>query len=203
MTSAQRMEQSMDGNKLIISWLNDALAMENALVQVLEHRINDAKDFPDLQAMERQHLEETRHHAQIIEQRITQIGEKPSTAKSLFGTIYGAIQAPMTGFARDEVVKNCLVDHSAERFEVASYAALIEASTQLGDMETAMVCQANMHQDEAMAERLMQILPMVVRTQLGKATGAPADRAATAGEQMVPPQVAQPDIQPDVGLGPS
>lgn len=26
------MEQSMDGNKLIISWLNDALAMENALV---------------------------------------------------------------------------------------------------------------------------------------------------------------------------
>jgi ferritin-like metal-binding protein YciE len=195
------MEQSMDDNKLIISWLNDALAMENAQVQVLEHRINNTKDFPDLQAMERQHLEETRRHAQMVEQRLTQLGEKPSSVKSLFGTIYGAIQAPITGFGRDEVVKNCIVDHSAERFEVASYTALIEAATQLGDMETAMVCQANMIQDDAMGARLLQTLPMVVRTQVSKMSGAPAGRAA-AGQQPIPPEMTQPGTQPEAGTSP-
>lgn len=201
MVSAQRMEQTMDGNKLIVAWLNDAYAMENALVQVLEHRIKDAEGFPELQTMERQHLEETRRHAELVKQCITRLGENPSTAKSLFGTLYGAIQAPMTGFARDEMVKNCLVDHSAERFEVASYTALIEAANQIGDTETARACEQNMREDEAMAARIMQALPMVVRTQVSKETGAPAGRAA-AGEQMIPPEMTQPDIQSEMGTSP-
>jgi hypothetical protein len=42
-TSAQRTERTMDKNALVVAWLNDALAMENALAVVLRHRIKDAK----------------------------------------------------------------------------------------------------------------------------------------------------------------
>jgi ferritin-like metal-binding protein YciE len=31
---------------LLIAWLNDAHGMENALIQILEHQIKDAKDSP-------------------------------------------------------------------------------------------------------------------------------------------------------------
>ena len=40
----------------------------------------------------------------------------------------GAVQAPITGLAKDEVVKNFFVKYTAEQFEVASYAALIDAA---------------------------------------------------------------------------
>jgi ferritin-like metal-binding protein YciE len=193
------MEQTMDrtksGNDLLISWLNDAYAMENSLIQVLQNRIKGTADFPDLQALDRQHLEETRRHAERVQQCITRLGEKPSSVKSFFGTVYGAIQAPMTGFGRDEIVENTKVDYSAEQFEVASYTALIEAANQLGDAETATACAQNMREDAAMATRLMQALPMIVRTQVSKITGAPAGRA-TAEQMVPPPEAAQPGTQP-------
>ena len=40
----------------------------------------------------------------------------------------GAVQAPITSPAKDEVVNNCIVDYNAEQLEVASYAALIAAT---------------------------------------------------------------------------
>ena len=158
----------MTSNDLVIAWLNDALAMENALVQVLEHRVKDAEGYPTLQAMDQQHLEETRRHAELVKGCIERLGGKTSTVKSVLGTIFGAAQAPMTGLARDEVVKNCLVDYAAEHFEVASYAALIAAATQIGDQAPAATCEQIMLEDQAMAERIRQALPAVVAERMAE-----------------------------------
>lgn len=152
----------MTGNELVIAWLNDAYTMERALVRVLEHRINDAEDFPAVQAMDRQHLEETRRHAEQVKARIERLGGTTSTVKSIMGTLFGAAQAPMTGLARDEVVKNCLFDHAAEHFEVASYAALVAAANEVGDIEMARICEQIRREDQAMADRILQSLPLVV-----------------------------------------
>jgi ferritin-like metal-binding protein YciE len=177
-----------NGNDLVLAWLNDALAMENALAVVLKHRISDAKGFPAVEEMDRQHLAETLNHAELVKQCIARLGSKPSTVKSLFGTIFGAVQAPMTGLAKDEVVKNCLVDHVAEQFEVASYAALIAAANDIGDDEIARICEQNMREDEAMAARIMAVLPDVVAAHIGTLAGQfPAGRAA-GGELIGQPQ---------------
>jgi ferritin-like metal-binding protein YciE len=159
----------MNDKELLISWLNDAHAMEKALIKVLEHRIDDAKDFPAVQEMDRQHLEETKRHAALVTQCIERLGEKPSTAKSIMGTMFGAMQAPMTGLARDEIVKNCLMDYAAENFEVASYRALITAANQIGDQETVLVCERIMQEDLEMANRILESLPMVVSAQMPRA----------------------------------
>jgi ferritin-like metal-binding protein YciE len=160
----------MNSKDLVISWLNDAHAMENALIKVLEHRIDDAKDFPAVQEMDRKHLEETRRHAELVKGCIERMGETPSTAKSVMGTIFGAVQAPMTGLARDEVVKNCLMDYAAENFEVASYRALISAANDIGDLETVLVCEQIMQEDLEMANRILDGLPMVVSEQMRRVT---------------------------------
>jgi len=178
-------------NDLVLAWLNDALAMENALAVVLKHRIADAKGFPAVEQMDRQHLAETLEHANRVKQCIARLGSKPSTVKSMVGTIFGTVQAPMTGLAKDEVVKNCLVDHAAEQFEVASYAALIAAANEIGDTKTAEICEQNMREDQAMAERIMAGLPAVVAAHLGTLTEFPAGRAAS-GELMGQPAAPAP-----------
>lgn len=165
------MSSTSTSNQRVIAWLNDAYAMEKALVQVLEHRIKDAKDFPAVQQMDEQHLEETRRHVELVGGCIERLGEQPSTVKSVIGTVFGAMQAPMTGLAQDEVVKNCLTDYAAEQFEVISYRALIEAATQIGDLETVSVCERIMGEDQAMADRIVLALPTVIGAHMGE-TGA-------------------------------
>jgi len=189
MTKSAKPRSSQD---LVLAWLNDALAMENALAAVLQHRIKDAKDFPAVQKADREHLSETLHHADLVKQNIARLGSKPSTAKSLFGTVFGLMQAPMTGLYKDEVVKNCLIDHAAEQFEVASYTALIDAANAIGDIETAAMCEQIRAEDEAMAERILSLLPEVIEAHLGLIDQVSAGRAAS-GEQIGQPRAAQPN----------
>jgi len=174
----------------LVTWLEDALAMENALAAVLKHRISDAKDFPEIAEMDRMHLAETLEHANRVKQAVSRFGSKPSTVKSMFGTMFGMMNAPMTGMYKDEIVKNCLMDYAAEQFEVASYSALIAAATEFGDMETANLCRQNLQEDQAMAERILAGLPKAVSAQLGAPKPMPGD-LARGGELFGQPQADQ------------
>ena len=68
----------MTGKELLIAWLNDAHGMENALVEILEHQIKDAKDYPQVQAKLEQHLEQTRRHAQMVKDCVEKLGGSTS-----------------------------------------------------------------------------------------------------------------------------
>ena len=156
----------MTGKDLVIAWLNDAHGMENALVQILEHQIKDAKDYPQVQAKLQQHLEQTRRHAELVKGCVENLGGKTSTMKTGMATLFGQMQALSTGAAKDEMVKNALADYAAENFEVASYTALVRAAQELGDQQTARVCQQILQEDEEMALWLRQNLPTLVQQTL-------------------------------------
>jgi rubrerythrin len=66
------------------------------------------------------------------------------------------------------VGRNCPIDFATEQFEVVSYQALIEAASQVGDVQTARVCEQIMREDQAMADRIVRSLPIVVAAQLAK-----------------------------------
>lgn len=166
-------------SEMVIAWLNDAHAMENSLAAVLRHRIKDAKGFPEIEYIDRQHLNETLRHVDLVRQCIARYGKKPSRVKAVMGTVTGMIQAPGTELARDEVLKNCLIDYAAENFEVASYRALIAAATEIGDTETATTCEQIMREDQAMADRIEAVLADAVRVHIGTQSTFPAGRAAS------------------------
>ena len=153
----------MTRNDLVIAWLNDAHGMENALIQILEHQIKDAKDYPQVQAKLQQHLEQTRRHADLVKGCIENLGGHTSAVKTGMASLFGQMQALSTGPAKDELVKNALADYAAENFEVASYTALICAAQELGDQQTASVCQQILQEDQAMADWLEQNLPNLVK----------------------------------------
>ena len=69
-------------NPTYISWLQDALVMEQTLVGVLEQRIEASGDFPEVQQMDRLHLTETMDHVTRIEQCLQRLGSGPSTSTS-------------------------------------------------------------------------------------------------------------------------
>jgi len=154
------MERPMN-NDIYLSWLQDALAMEQALVGVLEQRVAASGDFPEVQQLDQMHLEETKQHVAGIEGCLERLESGPSTTKSILSTLIATVEKPAKALMKDEIVKNCLQDYGAECFEVASYTSLIAAATQLGDEKTVAVCQQNLAQDQAMADRILAAIPTV------------------------------------------
>jgi ferritin-like metal-binding protein YciE len=158
----------------LIAWLNDAYAMEQGLLPVLQNHAKDADgDMPAAAARIRQHIDETRRHGERVEQCLKQLGTSPSTIKSTLSSVFGTVHGLSTGMFSDEAVKNVLSDYGAEQFEVACYKALIAAAREIGEGAVARMCEQNLGEDEAMAQWLDQQIPNVVRHAFQKkATGA-------------------------------
>jgi ferritin-like metal-binding protein YciE len=164
----------MAHQEMMIAWLNDAHAMENSLIHTLEQRIKEARDHPQIRARDEQHLEETRRHAELVKGCVERLGGKTSALMAGMSSVMGTVQGMSTAMAKDTLVKNCLADYGAEQFEVAAYAALIAGAQAMGDRETAAVCQQILQEDAAMAQWLMQNLPMVVQETLMEQAAAHA-----------------------------
>ncbi len=84
------------GRDVVLAWLNDAHGMETGLVEVLEHQVKDAADFPQVQARLQLHLEETRRHAEIVKGCIERLGGDVSSLKTGMSSVFGKVQALST-----------------------------------------------------------------------------------------------------------
>lgn len=151
---------------LVIAWLNDAHAMEQGLMKVLDNHIKDAKGHPQMQAKLQEHHDLAQSQAERVKSCIERLGGSTSTLKSGMANVMGMMQGISTGAAKDELVKNSLMDYAAEHFEIACYRALVVAAQQVGDMETARVCEEIMREEVQMAQWLEEHLPLVVRDTL-------------------------------------
>src|SRR5918993_3920402 len=152
-------------NDQLIAWLNDAYAMEQGLLPVLQnHASSVQRTMPAAAARMHEHIAETSTHAARVEQCLRVLGTTPSTAKSTLSQVLGTVQGITTGIFADAPVKNALTDYSAEQLEVACYRALVTAARQLGHEEIAKLCEMNMQEDEAMALWLRDQIPDVVAT---------------------------------------
>lgn len=150
-------------SELMIAWLNDAYAMENGLIPILENHARDAERHPALRSRVEQHVEETRKHARLVRGCLERLGEEPSGAKRAVGGLFGTMQKAATGPFRDEEVKNGLLDYATEHFEIAAYRSLLEGARTTGDEETAQTCEQILRDEVDMARFLYENLPTAVR----------------------------------------
>lgn len=153
----------MSDRQTLISWLNDAYAMETALIPILENHAKDARAFPAIEAKDREHAAQTRQQAERIKGCLERLGEQPSKVKTALGSLFGHLQAPATGLFGDELIKNFLMDYATENFEIACYKALSIAADQLGEPEIAAVCREIQQEEQQMADWIRNNLPGVVR----------------------------------------
>jgi ferritin-like metal-binding protein YciE len=146
----------------LISWLNDAYAMEMGLVPILENHAQDAASDPGAKARIERHAAETRQHAERIERCIEKLGGRVSVVKATLSAVMGGIESLATAPFRDEVVKNTLMDYASEHFEIACYRALVAAAREAGHQEVVNECEKNLADEVAMAGWLEQQIPVVV-----------------------------------------
>ncbi|NJN18903.1 MAG: ferritin-like domain-containing protein [Oscillochloris sp.] len=152
----------------LVSWLRDAHGLETNLVQTLEKHADQAKGHPQIEAKMREHLEQTKRHADLIEGCLKRYNERPSGVKEAIGAVSGFMQGITSGAAADNMVKNALADYAAEHFEIASYRSLRSAAQHLGDDETVRICDQILRDEESMASWLEQQIPQVTQMYLGE-----------------------------------
>jgi ferritin-like metal-binding protein YciE len=149
--------------KTYVSWLRDAHAMELGLVTMLEKQIAETADKPAIQTRLKQHLEETKRHAELVEECLKRNGSDASGGKDLISKMSAAGQGMLASLPEDSLVKNAMGSYAAEHFEIASYTAIQAAAEECGDDETSSACSTIMEDEIRMANWLAEQLPSVVK----------------------------------------
>jgi len=162
------MSNDSDDNQrdTLTTWLKDAYAMEQGIVEVLERQIGHFDDMPDAQEKMRQHLELTKTHADRMRSCVERLGDDVSHVKSGMANFLGAVQGMSTMMANDKTVKDAMANYAIEYFEIASYMANAAAARELGYDDIADVCEMIITEEQDMADWLEMQLPMVVQQHL-------------------------------------
>jgi ferritin-like metal-binding protein YciE len=142
-----------DVRKDLVKYLRDAHALEAQALQLLETGPQIA-DFDALAGAFRDHLEQTREHQRLVDDRLAAHGSGPSRfhagamrAGALnLGTFFKAqpdTPAKLAGFA-----------YAFEALETGAYELLTRVARRAGDEETAAVAERILGEERAAAERV-------------------------------------------------
>lgn len=163
-------------NETLLAWLNDAHAMEQQSIDMMEKQVNRLEHYPDLQNAVRSHLETTQKQASRLETAIQKIGGETSTVKQGVAKFMGSVANIVNQSAGDEVVKSGIADYAFEQFEIASYRSLIAAAEHAGKDEIRQICENNLQEEKEMASWLEANLSDVTQQYLQhERAGEPAD----------------------------
>lgn len=156
--------------ELFVAWLRDAHAMERGFETALGTHADHARPEPMLYERLRQHQRETRRHVELLESALARHGADRSALKDLAGRVQAGLQARIAGAGADTMVKETLGGIAAEHFEIACYRSLQTAARELGDEETARMCDEILRDEESMARFLEEQLPSATKAELAAAT---------------------------------
>jgi ferritin-like metal-binding protein YciE len=148
-----------DTQERLIRYLDDAWAVEKALVKNLEDMANEVDD-PQIKAMFEQHRHVTHQQEEALEARIRALGEEPSGAKGFFTQLMGKIGDFMHK-AKDEydqTTQDLMKAYAVENFECAMYQSLEAFATAIGDDETAQLALMHHEQEKQAAEMVWSMI---------------------------------------------
>jgi ferritin-like metal-binding protein YciE len=145
----------------LVTYIQDAYAMENQIVEVLEKHEKQAQNFPDIQGMIHQHLEETKQHRQRMEECLANYNEKPSTMKGAGSNLVGNLLGMLSAGRTDTLAKNTRDEYVTEHLEIAAYGLLIATAEAYGDQGTIQACTLNLRDEVRTASLLEQQFPRI------------------------------------------
>src|SRR3954449_11131974 len=161
----------------VVQYLNEAHASEVALVNVLTEQIAVTPRGTYRSGLEK-HLKETQDHARRVQERLGELGQGGNPIQVLTGvteTIVGQAlalaKAPldlMRGNSGEEkVLKNAKDAAATEALEIATYTAIEQLATAVGDERTAKLAASIRKDEEKMLERVMREIPKLTKAVVG------------------------------------
>jgi ferritin-like metal-binding protein YciE len=152
----------------LVKYIEDAYALENQLVETLQKHVEQAQDYPNVQAKIRQHLAETEQHRQRMADRLAAYNKKPSAIKGALSSMMGNTVGVVSGSRPDVLAMNARDEYVSEHLEIASYTLLITTARAFGDEQTVEACELNLRDEIAMQQWLAQHLPEAALLSLQK-----------------------------------
>lgn len=163
-TAPERMDEE------IRKHLAEAHALERQSEALLEKSTSMGGD-PELGRIYREHLEESRGQAALIEARLDALGGRPSAFKDAAMGMGGLNWSVFFAAQSDTPAKLAAFAYAFEHLEIAGYELLRRSAGRTGDAETQRMCDRILTEERAMAERLAQGFDRAVQATL---EGAPA-----------------------------
>jgi ferritin-like metal-binding protein YciE len=154
-------ETRSETDERLQQWLRDAHAMEKQAETMLHGMEERIEHYPSLRKRLAQHLKETQHQAQRLDDALGRLGTSSSALKDTAASMTTMLQNLMTSMAGDEVMKGVLAGYTFEHYEIGSYRILIAAAETLGDKNTARICRENLREEEDMAQWLSRNIDQI------------------------------------------
>ncbi len=154
----------MPTTEVLMSWLNDAHAAEQAQISMLQQVSQLFQKYPEVLSGLEEHLETTRPQADRVRECIETLGGTVTTGTSLLETMASPARDVLTHLSESEMtIKTVVMLHAAEHFEHASYMALAERARACGEDKVAEVCEQIAEEEKQAANWMEAQLPSVVR----------------------------------------
>ena len=135
----------------LIKHLDEAHAMEQSVLRMLDGMISTTDD-PKIQQELEHHKIETEGHALRMKGRLLAHGAAPSTVRQLGGILGALAKMPLDLVRGEKAGRNARDGYATEHMEIASYELLKRIAQRAGDDETVTACDEIIGQEQAMAE---------------------------------------------------
>jgi ferritin-like metal-binding protein YciE len=148
-----REKDAEDIREEVITYLRDAHALEAQALQMLEAGPKIA-EFEELASVFERHLEQTREHQQLVDERLEELGSRPSRVQAA-AMRTGALN--LGGFFKaqpDTPVKLAGFAYAFEALEAGAYELLARTARRAGDQQTVALAERILGDENAAAEQV-------------------------------------------------
>jgi ferritin-like metal-binding protein YciE len=146
----RRLEGMGQLKEQLIKHIDDAHAMEQNVLRMLDGMISTTDDPEILDALE-YHKVQTQNHADRMAQRLEAHEASPSAVKQLGGVLGALAKMPLDFVRGEKAGRNARDGYATEHLEVASYELLRRIAEKAGDEETAVAAKEIIEEERYMA----------------------------------------------------
>ena len=139
----------------LIRHIDDAHAMEQNVLRMLDGMISTTDDPQILDALEH-HKVQTQHHSDRMAERLEAHDAMPSTVKQIGGVLGALAKMPLDFVRGEKAGRNARDGYATEHLEIASYELLRRVAQKAGDEQTAQIAQEIIAEERAMAALIEQ-----------------------------------------------
>jgi ferritin-like metal-binding protein YciE len=144
---------------VFVTGLQNAHAVENQALALMDRQLDRLTRYPELCERLRAHRVETEVQIRRLEEILSSLNERSSGWKDMALNFMGNFAALGNAFARDEVLKDQMVNYAFENFEIASYRSLIALSEAADFAEATPLLRETLREEEAMAAWVLDSIP--------------------------------------------
>jgi ferritin-like metal-binding protein YciE len=168
-----RDQRPEDLGEQLTKYVADAHAIENQAIELLQRAPAIAGEGELTRAFE-QHLEQTREHQRLVEQRLEALGGSPSRLKDAVLRLGALNWGGFFGAQPDTPGKLAAFAYAFEHLEIASYEELRRVAERAGNPETARVAERILADERGAAERIAGLFDRAMAASL-EAAGVTRD----------------------------